>query len=157
MGYEKSKIYKLQHEDGHFYIGSTINELRVRLKGHKDKSKQALHRALYSHINEEWDKVKIVLIEAFECSNRNELRQKEDQYIQKELANPFCLNCIKSYCSPEDYAEYNKNYQAEYRIANADKQIAYRTEYYEKNKDKIKQKSAEYYHRKKQQNASQQK
>ena len=83
MGYEKSKIYKLQHEDGHFYIGSSTNELRVRLKQHKNKSKDGNNRRVYQHINNEWDKVRIILIESFVCANRQELVKKEDEYSQK--------------------------------------------------------------------------
>ena len=108
MGYDKSKIYKLQHEDGHFYIGSTINELRVRFQGHKDRSKMECekNRRVYKHINNEWDKVRIVLVEAFECSNRDELRQKEDAYIQKELKNDLCLNVLRAFLTETDKKEY---------------------------------------------------
>jgi hypothetical protein len=117
MGYEKSKVYKLQHEDGHFYIGSTINELRVRFQGHRDRSKRESekNRRVYKHINNEWNKVRIVLVEAFECSNRDELRQKEDEYIQKELKNPLCLNFCRAFLSEEDKKKYKQDYYIQNR------------------------------------------
>jgi hypothetical protein len=39
-----------------------------------------------------WDKVSIVLVEEFACENKGQLRQKEDEYIQKHRHNPLCLN-----------------------------------------------------------------
>jgi hypothetical protein len=126
MGYEKSKIYKLQHEDGHFYIGSTINELRVRFQQHRCCSKTEVNRTIYNHINGEWDKVRIILIEAFECTNRSELNKKEDEYIQKELDNPLCLNRYRAFQTDEEYKKYKKEYLQEYGA-----------NYYQKNKEHL--------------------
>ena len=136
MGYEKSKVYKLQHEDGHFYIGSTINELRMRFREHKCKSKTDVKRIVYKHINGEWDNVRIILIEAFECTNRSELLKKENEYIQKELDNPLCLNSRLSYMSEEDYKIKCLN--------NRDERLKYFNQYYEDNKVMLRQKQAEY-------------
>jgi hypothetical protein len=111
MGYETSKIYRLQHDDGKFYIGSTINDLRVRLQDHKRKSKQKPERRVYQHINNEWGKVRIILIEVFECSNRDELRKKENEYIQQELDNELCLNHNKALQTKEERKEYMKAYK----------------------------------------------
>ena len=159
MGYESSKVYKLQHEDGHFYIGSSINELRMRLRHHKNNTKNRKSR-VYTHINGEWDKVKIVLIEAFECNNRDELRRKEQEYIQKELKNELCLNHNRAFRTEEErkqeeaerLSKYNaehkddiKEHKAEYYEANKDKINERNTKWREANKDKIKQQHKEYY------------
>ena len=64
--FNDSKIYILQHEDEHFYIGSTTRNLIRRLLDHKLKSKnpEAENRRIYEYIlkNGGWDKVKIFLI-----------------------------------------------------------------------------------------------
>ncbi len=147
MGYEKSKVYKLQHEDGHFYIGSTINELRVRFQGHKETSKRHLKQRLYAHINGEWDNVRIILIEAFECTNRNELLKKENEYIQKELDNPLCLNSKRALCSEEELAQQAREYSKKYRLEHIDEVKEYKKHqdkiYYQKNKEKIIQRQRE--------------
>jgi hypothetical protein len=141
MGYENSKLYRLQHDDGHFYIGSSINELRMRLGQHKKVSKIKPNIRVYQHINGEWDKVKIVLIEVFECSNRDELRRKENEYIQKELKNELCLNHRREHLTEEEAKEYRK----EYYERNKDKIKEQGTEYYEANADKVKERVSKYY------------
>lgn len=141
MGYEKSKVYKLQHDDGHFYIGSTINELRVRYKQHKYYAKSFPNRKVYNHINNEWDKVKIILVEEFVCDNRQQIRNKENEYLKKEIDNPLCLNLLLACAGAENRTEYVKNYNKEYRKNNAE----YFKEYNEKNRDVANEKSRIYY------------
>lgn len=129
MGYENSKIYKLQHEDGHFYIGSTYAELRERLRGHKKNARQTPNRRVFQHINNEWDKVRIILIENYPCENKYELLKREDEYIQKELENPLCLNHCRALIGDEEKKVLQKEYY---------------TEYYETNKEHIKQRAKNY-------------
>ena len=112
MGYEKSKIYKLQCESGHFYIGSTSNTLAKRLGQHKASAIIRPECRVYKHINGEWNQVRIVLIEAFPCESKEQLNKKEDEHIQKELNNPLCLNS-KGAAFDEDRREVqNAQYQA---------------------------------------------
>lgn len=160
MGYEKSKVYKLQHDDGHFYIGSTINELRVRYKQHKNYAKSFPNRKVYSHINNEWDNVKIILIEEFVCDNREQIRRKENEYLKKEIDNPLCLNLLLACFDEENRTEYVKNYNKEYRKNNAEYFKAYSEKnrdvanekskiYYEKNRERIAERNRLHYHAKK--------
>lgn len=100
------KIYKLQCEDGHYYIGSTISELRFRLANHKGKAKAKPDRRVYKHIHSiGWDKVRIILIEEFECKTRQELYQKEDEHIRNALQDDLCLNHYKVTRSHEEELE----------------------------------------------------
>lgn len=92
MDYKNGKIYKLQCDDGHFYIGSTATELHKRFYLHKSNSKQAPNTRVYKHIDGKWDSVRIVLVEEFPCENKNQLRRKEDEYIRGVRADPLCLN-----------------------------------------------------------------
>ena len=123
MDYKNGKIYKLQINDGNFYIGSTRTDLRKRLYEHKSRSKNEPEIKLYKHIGENWENVKIILIENFPCNSRQELLKKEDEYIQKELKNELCLNSHRASITKK--------------------------EYYETNKEKIREKQKEYYNKKK--------
>jgi predicted GIY-YIG superfamily endonuclease len=90
--YKNGKLYKLQCDDGYYYIGSTCDELRYRLNGHKKDSRKH-STPLYQHINEiGWDRVRIVLIEECPCENKQQLVRKEDEMIQLNLMNDLCLN-----------------------------------------------------------------
>jgi hypothetical protein len=144
MGYESSKIYRLQHDDGHFYIGSSVNELRVRLGQHKKSCKMYAERRVYKHINNEWDKVKIVLIEAFECSNRDELRRKEQEYIQKELKNELCLNHKRAFLTEADLEEKKTNDNKLYYQRHSNEIKEYQKEYRKNNTEKVKTQQTEY-------------
>jgi hypothetical protein len=110
------KIYKLQCEDGYFYIGSTTSSLPFRLGGHKTKAKKHPERRVYKHILDlGWDKVRIVLIEEFVCTNRQELYKKEDEHIRTTI-DEMCLN--------------------HYRVERTrEERLAYQKEQYEKHKD----------------------
>uniref|UniRef100_A0A6C0ELY7 GIY-YIG domain-containing protein n=1 Tax=viral metagenome TaxID=1070528 RepID=A0A6C0ELY7_9ZZZZ len=155
MGYEHSKIYKLLCDDGHYYYGSTIAQLKSRYWGHKDSSKTMTSR-LYTHINSiGWDKVKIELVEAFSCANRTEIRMKENEYISASKDDPLCLNTLPAYASDDQkqqrvvtyyetnkqtILERNRDYVEKHKEAVAEKH----KEYYEKNKEKIQAKHDEY-------------
>lgn len=151
MDYKNGKIYKLQINDGNFYIGSTKTDLRKRLYNHKTYSKTSLEQNVYKHIGENWENVKIILIENFPCNSRQELLKKENEYIQKEIKNDLCLNIRRSFRTEEEKQEYNKEYhkvnkekiyekKKEYTNKNKKKFIDYQKEYRESNKEKLKQK-----------------
>ena len=102
----KGKIYQLVCEDGYYYIGATRNELRKRLYEHKMDSENSLSR-MAKHINKlGWDKVKIVLIEDFPCSNREELLRRMNSIAYSKISDKYCLNFY-------NHVEYNKNYYQE--------------------------------------------
>jgi hypothetical protein len=155
MGYENSKIYRLLCEDGHYYYGSTIAELRSRLWGHKDSSKTMTSR-VYTHINSiGWDKVRIELVESFSCKNRLEIRMKENEYINAAKSDILCLNTLPAFASDEEkqqrainYYEKNKDSILErnkkYMESHKDDIVEKRKEHYEKNKSTIQSKNKEY-------------
>jgi hypothetical protein len=155
MGYEKAKIYKLECDDGHYYYGSTINELRVRLSGHKDAATFRPYR-VYQHINEiGWDKVKIVLVEACPCESRDELNRKENDYILAHKSDPLCLNNNLACLTDEQRKDYKRRYTeahkeelAEYhrqkRTGNPDV-AEYQRQYREANKEALREQKRQYY------------
>ena len=82
--YNNGKIYKLINSvDDNIYIGSTINQLFKRKMDHKSRSRKNTKRRVYSHPNSiGWENVSIILIEEFSCDNKDQLRRREDYYIQ---------------------------------------------------------------------------
>lgn len=115
MGYEKSKIYMLCCDDGHYYYGSTTNELRFRLHNHKSKSTLNMDRRLYKHINNNWNAVRIVLVEEFSCENRQQLLQRENHYIMQHKHDPLCLNVNPAILTERERIEYNLDYNKRYK------------------------------------------
>lgn len=114
------RVYKIECDDGYFYIGSTTKTLQQRLTRHKQKAKEFPDRKLYSH----WKNVTIQLIE--ECEN---YLQRENELIRKELNNPLCLNTYKVKLTNEEIIEYNKNYSYKYILANKEKKKEYDHQY----------------------------
>jgi len=123
--YQKGKIYKLWSPQGNeIYIGSTINPLAKRLGQHK------LKRSCNSkYLFENYDDVKIELIEEFPCNSKMELNRREGEHIR----NNECLNKRIAGRSHEEWCEDNKEHLKEYN-----------KEYRENNKERIK----EYYSQK---------
>lgn len=138
--YKNGKLYKLQCDDGYYYIGSTCNELRFRFNGHKTSSKIENSR-VYQHINEiGWDRVRIVLIEDFPCENKEQLRRREDELIQQHLNNELCLNFRREFVTTEEKKQLASIYYQEIKEERKVKD----KERYLKNKDKIREQQREY-------------
>jgi hypothetical protein len=155
MGYDNAKIYQLVCEDGHYYYGSTINELRVRLGGHKKASLTQPYR-VYKHINcVGWETVKIVLVECFPCENRQELNKKENEYISANKSDPMCLNNNLAFLTEEErlekkriHGEQNKEKLAEYhkKKRTGNPEVAeYQRQYRKRNEESIKESKKKYY------------
>ena len=133
--YLHSKIYKLQCDDGHIYIGHTTQKLSKRFSDHKMRSriKQFQDMKIYKHINNiGWDKVKIVLISEHSFENKEQLIRQENI----EISDPFCLNSFHS------FIEHN-SIKIEPSIKNKPN-IKHKI-WYQNNKERIKQKSRERY------------
>lgn len=140
--YSKSKIYKLQCEDGHFYIGSTATELRYRFAKHKQThSKAQPNTRAYKHINElGWDKVRVILVEEVVCENKQQLLQIEDKHIQSEHQNILCLNTFRAFTTDEE----KKLQEKEWRDSHTSELIEYRKTRYDINKQEDNARSKKY-------------
>jgi hypothetical protein len=138
--YENGKIYKLVCDDGHYYIGSTIQKLNLRFNHHKGSAKTGTS-VVYNYINSiGWDKVKIELIEDYPCNIKSELNQREEYYINKSKSDELCLNINSAYVTQEKRKQNMKKYYEE----NKDTIIEYHRKFNEENKDIINAKRAEY-------------
>ena len=137
--YAKTQIYQLNCNDGYFYIGHTINDLRYRLSNHKSDSKSEKNgnSRVYQHIKNlpnQWDDVKIVLIEEVNCKNKLEATARETLHIKKHQYNVKCLNVRIAHLTDEERKAQDKLYQQE----NLDKQKENQNRYRETHPDKIK-------------------
>jgi len=140
--YQKAKIYKLWSPSKNLvYIGSTTQSLSQRLAEHssdfKNKKKQVSSYKIL-----ECEDYKIELVEEYPCNNKQQLLEKEGEYIK---ANE-CINKIVSGRTKEEYYKDNK------KIMN-EKMRKYSKIHYENNKEEIHIKRKEYKETKKQNNA----
>ena len=108
---ENGKIYKLVSDStDKIYIGSTNEKyLSRRLAKHKacfwewimDEQCYMSSYELIKYID-----VRIVLIKNYPCETRDELRIKEQEYINKY--RDICVNKQKAYLSQEEKKKYKK-------------------------------------------------
>lgn len=118
--YHNGKIYKIITDNSDkIYIGSCCMDLRKRLYDHKQNKKKCSSDIIINLGNYD-----IILIEKYPCEDNEELRMREQYWIDYYKNNGFnIVNIRNSYLSHEDKKNHYKNY---FKI------------YYEKNKDKIK-------------------
>ena len=139
--YNNGKIYKLNCSDGHFYIGSTVASLSVRMNGHKQCAKTHPERTVYKHcLSIGWDDVDIELIEDYPCNSHKELVAREDYYIQQNKTNLKCLNIKRSHVTPEERKEQVQQYYQAHR----DEIIQSNREYVEENREIVTERRAKY-------------
>jgi hypothetical protein len=142
--YNRSRIYKLVSKDlshDKVYIGSTYQDLRVRLAEHKANYKKWLNDNKKYMTSVELFKlgeVDIIELEKFPCSDKSELHSRERFYIE----SMDCVNKVIPNRTKKEYYHDNKDKIKEYYHDNKDKIKNKVKEYYHDNKDKIK----EYYH-----------
>jgi hypothetical protein len=108
--YARGKIYKLvcSHCNG-IYVGSTTEpKLARRFGGHKNMVKQGSSGKLYNHMRNHIDDFKIVLLELYPCTSKDELRAKEDEWINELEPSFNSYNAVLN----EEKRRQNK---AEYR------------------------------------------
>jgi len=130
MNYKNGKIYKVQFDDGHFYYGSSAGELRARLHKHRKGSGRTTACSRYMKIVGK-DACRIVLVEDYPCENRDQLRRKEDEYIQLHRENPLCLNINRAFTTPEEKKAYYTAWREEHR----EELIIAKREYYEAHRE----------------------
>jgi len=123
--YQEGKIYKIVcNITGEIYIGSTVQTLKKRLKGHESgyrfHVKKGGSKTSSFQIIERGD-YKIELIIEFPCESRVELEMKEGSY-QLSLK---CVNKLIARRSPEDMCIASKKYRKQYRLDNYEKLYNY--------------------------------
>jgi hypothetical protein len=81
--FQDSKVYKLVNSvDDEIYIGSTCQTLTKKKYFHKKNSTRHPNRRVYEHLNRiGWENVRIILIESVQAFNKDQLRAREQHYI----------------------------------------------------------------------------
>jgi hypothetical protein len=132
--YQDGKIYKLVCKDGHYYIGSTTTSLIKRFSSHKYSIKNNTSGGKYAYFYSlPITDIHIELIENYPCNTNDELRKREDYYIQFSLSDKYCLNTFRAFQSEDDKKD-SKRY---YYTLNIDKIKENMKTYYEANKKTI--------------------
>ena len=151
------KIYTVRsYKSDEVYVGSTIQELSMRMGGHRADFKQGKVLGKNKLIVENIEDWYIELYEIFPCNLKTELKRREGEVIRQigTLNKQIAGRTRQEYYidNAEKYKEYDKQnadkkkeYNKEYRIKNADKKKEYDKEYRIKNADKIKENNKEYY------------
>ena len=148
IDYSKGKIYKIvDNTNGNIYVGSTIQKLCERLRGHRKHYKSYLKgeqsfTSSFDIIKN--DNYEIILIENCPCNSKEELHREERKYIESIK----CVNKVIPTRTDEEYYEDNKEkikeYNKDYYENNKEQILERQKEYYKNNKEKILEKYKEY-------------
>jgi hypothetical protein len=145
--YELGKIYKIiDNTNGNIYIGSTCSlRLAQRLVEHRSKYKAYVETSVGFNLAS-FDIIKngdykIILIEDFPCENKDQLRAREQYWIE----NTECVNKHRALLTSEHVKQDNKTCYEKYK----EKRIQNQKEYYQKNRDNVLEQKRQYYQRKK--------
>ncbi len=146
--YSKGKIYLLKSSyTDKVYIGSTINELDVRISEHKSKYKKWLQDNTMDYCTSyeilKFADATIELLENYPCASKKKLERYEGKK-QRELIGKGLVNLIIAGRTRKEYREDNKEHikksKKDYYEKNLDKIKEHYKEYYQDNKEKLKQK-----------------
>ena len=147
--YNNSMIYTIRspHTDK-FYIGSTTQKLCKRFANHKSKYNTYVNNLRYyvsSYKIIELGDSYIELLEEINCDTKTQLEMREGELIR--LHKDLCINKIMVGRTPKQYIldnaytikQYQKQYNNQYYIDNADMIKQNNKQYYLDNIDKKKQ------------------
>ena len=138
MDYKNGKIYMLEptceYDEGDVYYGHTTSTLVKRLSGHKKPSNPTSSKYLIEKYGR--DNIKIVLMELYPCSCKDELKAVEAKYQRENK----CVNKRIEGRTGKEYQQDNREkiseYHKEWYQDNRDKIIEHQKQYYQDNRDK---------------------
>ena len=142
--YQEGKIYKIYNTiNDDIYIGSTTQKLCERMRGHRSRiTYKDNHKPIYQSVLEHGiEHFFIELIEKYPCSDKDELRKKEGEYIR--LLKPP-MNKIIAGRTDYEYQEDNREHKKEYYQNNKEYMNEYMKQYRKNNKEYTSQKEKEY-------------
>ena len=103
VNYGDGKIYEILFGDGSSYVGSTAQRLSKRLYEHKKNSASSNMKKAFKDNTD----YRIVLIEKWDCVDKDELRMREQYWLDKKKPS---LNMTSAYTSPEKTRQKLKDY-----------------------------------------------
>lgn len=108
------RLYKIESNvDGCFYIGSTRQDLKNRLKNHKSKSKDPIRQKtpLYVYFNRVgWEHAEIQLLAELESISDIELLELEKAEILNVINDEQCLNKSRPIRTSDEKKERDREY-----------------------------------------------
>ena len=137
--YSQGKIYKIVSEEtDKVYIGSTTKKyLCERMADHNSSyhrlingtgKKQCSSYEIIKHGD-----AKIILLEKYPCEDKDELKAREQYWIDKNKS----VNAIKAFIGKgEDKIKYVKEQAKENYSKNKNHKLEYQSQYYQENKEK---------------------
>ena len=140
--YIDGKVYKLVHSNSDLiYIGSTTKLLCNRLSSHKAPSNKAQSKKLFAIDGI----VNIELIEAYPCTSKEELKEREryhielnkDKVVNKNIPNRTIKESNKAFYQKD--IENNRKKRTEYYEKHKEEMIKQHKQYNEANKEKQKE------------------
>ena len=139
--YENGKIYQIENKiTKEKYIGSTVNPLKDRFRGHSDKVNiDTENRKLYVAMKEHGiDNFVINLIEVCPCDSKKDLRLRAAHYIMlfDTIENGYNMNLPIVDVDEKTYYKHNWYKSNKDRILekNKDKVKEYQKNYHKENK-----------------------
>ena len=149
VDYQEGKIYKIYNTiNDDIYIESTTQKLCERMRGHRTSANFGRHRNynIYKAFREHGvENFYIELIEKCPCHDKEELRQKEGEYI-REL-KPSLNMKIAGRTTKEYYNEHKEHLSQLMKAYNENNKEHIRElhkQYYEHNKEDIKEQKKQY-------------
>ena len=126
--YSHGKIYKVTCESGLVYIGSTVQNLKKRLRLHNTSANNCETRHFINP--------KIELLEDYPCETKDELLWKEREWIDKT----DCVNKYRPIITREEKRERQKKCNKKYHEEHKQQQNEASRKYRAKNLEKINEK-----------------
>jgi hypothetical protein len=129
--YHEAVIYKIVADDTtNIYIGSTVQALYRRLSLHKSNHNNTGSKILFTYPN-----TRIEIIERYKCESLNELRQREQYYI--EINKDICLNYNRAHIPKEQISIIANERAKKHYADNKEQKIKRVKEYRLENLEKI--------------------
>ena len=150
VNYQHGKIYAIRsHQTDKVYIGSTTQNLAMRMGGHRKDYKLYLNgkcRFVTSFKILEYGDAYIELIEACPCNSKAELERREGQLI-RETDNT--VNKLIAGRTPKQYRQDNREkileQKKQYYQDNLEKILEQLKQYRQDNREKILEQKKQYY------------
>jgi hypothetical protein len=151
VNYQKGKIYRIiDNTNGNVYIGSTCStSLAQRLVEHKSKYRLYTEKSIGYNVSSfeilKNGDYKIILVEDYPCDNKDQLRAREQYWI--DISE--CVNKHRAFISPKDCYLINREYNKKYYQENKQEILKKTKQYSDNNKEYILQYKKQYYQKKK--------
>jgi hypothetical protein len=160
VNYGEGLIYKICCKDASItdeYIGSTTNKNR-RKQQHKsvcnNENDKSYNLRVYQFIrnNGGFDNFDLIVIEEFNCENKNQLKRRERYWIEERKPT---LNKQIPTRTKQEYHEQNKEriieHQKQHYEENKEQILEYQKQHYEENKEQISEYKKQHYEQNKEQ------